>query len=115
MPAAPDEWGERTVDRWAAWWRAPMALVWLEADAVSTLERYGWLWHEVDSGVSKMSAVAREMGVLEDRLGLSPLARRRLHWEVKQAVEAGAGSESDRVRAREVLAEDGDADDERFE
>lgn len=36
-----------------------------------------------------------EMRQLEDRLGLSPLSRRRLQWEIERAGAAGEGAESD--------------------
>jgi hypothetical protein len=60
-----------------------MATVWLESD-VPTLLRLADMIERQNRG--KASAVLiGEIRQLEDRFGLSPLARRRLQWEIEQA------------------------------
>jgi hypothetical protein len=47
------------------------------------------------------AALLAEMRQLEDRLGLSPLSRRRLQWEIEQAEGAdGARARSDELAAK---------------
>jgi hypothetical protein len=60
-----------------------MASVWLDAD-VLVLRRLASLMDMFHSGEITAMLLA-EIRQLEDRLGLSPLARRRLQWEIDQA------------------------------
>jgi hypothetical protein len=73
---------------WELVWSSPMAAVYLPAD-VPTLVRLAQLLDQ-QRGVASMRVLA-EVRLLEDRFGLSPLARRRLQWEVDQS----AGVEPD--------------------
>lgn len=72
-----------TVEWWETVWASPMAAVWLEAD-VPTLARLAGLVDRLHQGESSSRLLA-EIRALEDRFGLSPLARRRLQWELEQA------------------------------
>jgi hypothetical protein len=69
-----------------AWWRtiwaSPMAEGWLDAD-VPGLERLARLV-ELAGRDGVPMAVLTEIRHLEDRFGLSPMARRRLQWELEQ-------------------------------
>jgi hypothetical protein len=69
-----------------AWWRtiwaSPMADGWLDAD-VPGLERLARLV-ELAGRDGVPMAVLTEIRHLEDRFGLSPMARRRLQWELEQ-------------------------------
>jgi hypothetical protein len=65
-----------------------MAAVWLEAD-VPSLVRLAALVELADAGDMAPQVLA-EIRQLEDRFGLSPLARRRLQWELDQGAEAKA-------------------------
>jgi hypothetical protein len=62
-----------------------MAVVFLEAD-VPALERGAALAGYLDREPADYRALS-ELRQIEDRFGLSPLARRRLQWEVDQAAE----------------------------
>jgi hypothetical protein len=61
-----------------------MAAVWLEADVpgLVRLAELVDLGHR--EGATPLTVLA-EIRALEDRYGLSPLARRRLQWEIDQA------------------------------
>lgn len=72
---------------WSTMWSSPMAAAWLDAD-VPGLVRLASLVEVVHTGKASAGVLA-EIRQLEDRFGLSPLARRRLQWEVSQA---GGGS-----------------------
>jgi hypothetical protein len=74
-PAASRKW-------WQTVWASPMAQVWLEAD-VPALVRLAGLVGAADPSPQ----VLAEIRQLEDRFGLSPLARRRLQWELQQSTE----------------------------
>ncbi len=70
---------------WRTVWGSPMAGVYLDAD-VPTLVRLAGLVDRVGRG-DQAYRLPSEIRALEDRFGLSPLARRRLQWEVEQATE----------------------------
>jgi hypothetical protein len=57
-----------------------MAAAWLDVDRL-TLERLAGLVDEAHRGVAT-AALLGEIRMLEDRFGLSPLARQRLRWQV---------------------------------
>jgi len=63
-----------------------MASVFLEAD-VPALERGAALAGYLDREPADYRALA-ELRQIEDRFGLSPLARRRLQWEIDTAPRA---------------------------
>ena len=65
-----------------------MAAVFLDAD-VSALERGAALAGHLDHEPADTKALA-ELRAIEDRFGLSPLARRRLQWEIDTAPAASA-------------------------
>ncbi len=77
-----------TVGWWETVWASPMAAVWLPAD-VPALVRLALLMELSFLGEAS-AALLGEIRQLEDRFGLSPLARRRLQWEVDQAGGSGA-------------------------
>jgi hypothetical protein len=76
-------YSKSTRDWWSTVWRSPMAAVWLEADAPA-LVRLAGLNELLEQGEATAMVLA-EIRQLEDRFGLSPMARRRLQWEVEQA------------------------------
>lgn len=69
---------------WLVWWASPMARVWTEADSVS-LRRALRLVDAIAAGRSEEHSA---LTALEDRLGLSPKARRLLQWEIDRASHA---------------------------
>ncbi|MEO5576782.1 MAG: hypothetical protein ABIR67_01565 [Gaiellaceae bacterium] len=80
---------ERTREWWRTVWSSPMAAVFLEAD-VAALARLATLVDRVYRGESSARLLG-EIRALEDRFGLSPLARRRLQWEVDRAAAVAGG------------------------
>jgi hypothetical protein len=66
---------------WAEWWASPMARVWVEADKIA-LRRALRLLDDIAAGRSAEHAA---LTALEDRLGLTPKARRNLQWEIDRA------------------------------
>ena len=72
---------------WQYLWRLPQAVAWEELELVRTVARYALVLVGAEkAGASP--ALLSEVRQLEDRLGLSPLAMRRLMWEVTD----GAGN-----------------------
>ena len=76
-----------TVAWWETVWASPMASQFLSCD-VPTLERLADLIDRTHRGESGSRLLA-EIRALEDRFGLSPLARRRLQWEMPSAEAFG--------------------------
>jgi hypothetical protein len=98
-PALPLEGiTEGTRAWWKTVWASPMAHAWLDAD-VPALVRLASLVNRVHTETASASTLA-EIRQLEDRYGLSPLARRRLQWEVAQggAIPTGEGEGRDESR-----------------
>lgn len=103
---------------WKTVWASPMAAMWVEADLpallrlaqlqdLTTRELTGWTHRplrvgdlELDeetmvvrvtlAGALVSATLLAEMRQLEDRLGLSPMARRRLQWEIADDVAGEA-------------------------
>ena len=74
-------WGVDAKLAWAEWWASPMARAWLESDKIA-LRRALRLVDDIACG---RSAEHGALTALEDRLGLTPKARRHLQWEIDRA------------------------------
>jgi hypothetical protein len=81
MPSPPRDrrWTQEAKSAWTAWWSSPMAGQWLEADQVA-LRRALRL---VDDAARGVRGAHTALTQLEDRLGLTPKARRYLMWEAR--------------------------------
>jgi hypothetical protein len=75
------KWTNEAKSAWLEWWASPMARVWLEADKVA-LRRALRLVDDIAAGLSTEHSA---LTALEDRLGLTPKARRHLQWEIDRA------------------------------
>lgn len=94
VPELVGDFGLEARSWWATVWSSPMASVYLEAD-VPALTRLASLIDQAAKGDVGANVLA-EIRQLEDRFGLSPLARRRLQWEIEQAApERGRGDRPD--------------------
>jgi len=95
MPALPmdREWHPRTIACWKTVWASPVAAIWIDVDVLA-LERWAALLDLVHTGDDK-TFTHQEIRMLEDRFGLSPLARRRLQWEIDQNAEPDAAAKDD--------------------
>jgi hypothetical protein len=82
MPSAHPRrrWTIEAQRAWLAWWSSPMASQWLEADHVA-LRRALRLVDDTARGEHAGAHTA--LTQLEDRLGLTPKARRYLMWEAR--------------------------------
>jgi len=85
IPPLPGDrdWHPRTVECWRVVWSSDVAGIWIDVDRLA-LERWAALLDLVHTGADK-TFTHQEIRMLEDRFGLSPLARRRLQWEIDQA------------------------------
>jgi len=95
MPALPAdrEWHPRTIACWKTVWASPVAAIWIDVDVLA-LERWAALLDLVHTGEDK-TFTHQEIRMLEDRFGLSPLARRRLQWEIDQNAKPDAAAKDD--------------------
>lgn len=74
-----------------------MATVWIDADVAAVVrlaELREALRHEPGT-----AALHAQVNALEDRLGLTPGARRRLQWEIAQASQRQSPAPVRRLRA----------------
>ena len=66
---------------WVELWRTPQADAWNDLGWTRVVARYARLLIEQENGATNAALLA-EIRQLEDRLGLSPMAMKRLQWEV---------------------------------
>jgi hypothetical protein len=85
-----ERWHARVVAWWGAVWRSPMASEWLEADVLGLVYRTAELQQDfwTASDATGRIAVETRIDKNEERLGLSPIDRRRLQWEVEKGEQA---------------------------
>lgn len=100
IPVPPGKDGKRgqhpagLADLWRELWASPHAVQWERLGWTRTVARYALLVlfsESAQRGSGKASEEARHM---EDRLGLTPMAMKRLQWEVAEV--AAAEPEADR-------------------
>lgn len=85
-----EKWHERVVAWWKAAWKSPMASEWQEAEQIGLLYRLAEMlqmfWSSDDADLRvKLEGKIRQA---EIELGLTPMGRRRLQWEVEKGEEA---------------------------
>lgn len=82
VPPLPKTFGWTPVGRayWRTIWKSPMALTFIDAD-ITALVRLTVLI-ELTTALEMNAAILSEVRQLEDRFGLSPLARRRLQFDI---------------------------------
>ena len=76
--------GEPSVSQSVLWldlWRSPQAAAWADLGWTRVVARYASLVL-VCEGPDVTAALLSEVRQLEDRLGLSPMALKRLQWEI---------------------------------
>lgn len=76
-----------TADLWSQLWRTPQAKAWLSLGWTRTVARYATLVIACE-GEAMTAALLAEVRQMEDRLGLSPMAMKRLQWEIVADVAA---------------------------
>ena len=79
-PAFPIK-GVRVPSTWAELWKTPQAAAWEELGINRTVARYALLLQQAEKP-SAPASLHNEVRQLEDRLGLTPMAMLRLHWEM---------------------------------
>jgi hypothetical protein len=84
----PPGLSKQTQAWWRTLWASPMAGLYIDAD-VPGLTRLARLLDQIERG-DMTAALWAEVRQLEDRFGLSPVARRRLQWEVSFGDELAA-------------------------
>lgn len=70
---------------WGELWRTPQAVMWERTHAHREVAAYVRWSLAAEAGDLRAAPEARQ---LSDRLGLTPLALRRLEWEIVEATEA---------------------------
>lgn len=83
-------WHPRVLAWWNAIWKSPMASEWLDADVSGLVYRTAELQQDFWTADDAAGRVAVETRIAknEERLGLSPIDRRRLQWEIERGDEA---------------------------
>lgn len=100
-PPVPPGMSERAAELWAEIWADPVAVIWETCDrsAVARLCRFRAAEEAGDAG----GVMIAQITALEDRLGLSPVARRRLQYEIDKAAGATASAPAAPVKDERFL------------
>lgn len=82
---------------WRDLWRTPQAVAWDELGAGRVVARYvafvaAMTDLSADASASLVKTLATEVRLLEDRLGLSPMAMRHLGWEIGGGASFATGA-----------------------
>ncbi|MGZ0069276.1 phage terminase small subunit [Microbacterium arborescens] len=83
-PAFPIKTGKRVPTVWASLWKTPQAVAWEKLGYHRVVARYAMLLQIVETPETATAALLGEVRQLEDRLGLSPMAMKRLEWVIKE-------------------------------
>lgn len=107
VPTPPEEtdWHPRALVWWDKAWRSPMVQEWTEADEelllVCLAQRHAY-WSAFDRDDSRvLPTLLNSIVSAEKNLGLSPMSRRSLQWQIEQA-EAAEEKTVQRRRAKAV-------------
>ena len=90
----------RVVAWWQAAWRSPMASEWLDADVLGLVYRTAELQQDFWTAGDAQGRLAADTRIAknEEKLGLSPIDRRRLQWEIEKGDQAEERTASRRQR-----------------
>lgn len=80
-------------DLWVQLWASPQATAWESLGWTRMVARYAQVLL-ISERVNAPAALLGEVRQMEDRLGLSPMAMRRLQWEVAP-IDSAAGAPAD--------------------
>lgn len=98
LPSAPDD-AQR--DAWLELWRSPQAAVWAVEGYARMVARYVVMLVESEVPGAK-STLLGEVRQMEDRLGLSPMAMKRLQWEIGDGEASAAARSGGNARVRNI-------------
>lgn len=80
----------RTPAGWVDLWKLPQAVMWEQDNAIIQVATYLTVRHAAHSALAAgepNAALLSELRQIEDRLGLSPMALKRLQWEISEKAE----------------------------
>lgn len=83
-------WHPRVAEWWRTVWKSPMAQEWMASDVSGVLVRAAELWQDfwMANEAAMRERLSKALSALETELGLTPIARRRLQWEVEKGDQA---------------------------
>lgn len=82
---------------WGELWCSPQAVAWEALGWVRGVARYARCVVRAENRRTATAALLAEVRQLEDRLGLNPLAMKRLMWEINDEPASGAGPSTDDI------------------
>lgn len=102
LPDLPDgeEWHQMTVKFWKDVWNSPMSIEYLRADLhglfrLAILVNQFWLAPSVN--------LSREIRMMGQLFGLSPIDRRRLEWSIEQVEQVRDRGERERIKRGKII------------
>jgi hypothetical protein len=92
-----NDWHPKVVVWWKDAWTSPMAKEWLASDVSGVFSRLVELWQDfwMAKDAQLRERLSKAITPLETELGMTPIARRRLQWEVEKGETA-----EERTRSR---------------
>jgi hypothetical protein len=94
-------WYSQVRDWWTRQWTSPMAAQWTESDR-DAMFLAAMLWQQFwdpETSASTRNQTAAQIRAISDQLGLSPMARNRLGWEIEEPPEDDDGEKTPAKRA----------------
>lgn len=96
-PAWPlDRPTKAELELWTELWHSPQAVAWEAFSWARTVARYARVAVQAEKR-GAMGVILSEVRQLEDRLGLNPMAMRRLQWVITDVVEEEPARDADNV------------------
>lgn len=98
-----NQWHPKVVAWWSDVWTSPMSGEFLDSDVSGVLHRLAELnqdfWMASDAALR--DRLSKTISQLETELGLTPIARRRLQWEIEKGEKAVENTKT-RRQSREL-------------
>ena len=89
------------LDAWRELWRTPQAAMWAKEGHARMVARYALMLVDAESPDAKAALLA-EVRQMEDRLGLSPMAMKRLQWEIGEGEASRSAASGGNANVRNI-------------
>lgn len=108
LPSGP-RWFPQVRDWWKRAWQSPMAAMWDDSDrdAMFLAARLQQQFWDAETSASTRNQTSAQIRSILDQCGLTPMARKRLGWELPDESDAGdaGAAPAKRVSVKKATAE----------
>lgn len=108
VPALPTniKWYSQVREWWKASWSSPMPQMWDTTDrhAMLLAARLRQQFWDPETTASSRNQTSAQIRAIDDQLGLTPMARHRMGWEIAEPEEGGESTGRRSTRAKPAEA-----------